>query len=137
MTAKNFLTLCILLLIASWPALAEKPDIGALWDGDAESFAQLMALYEQDPSLGKEVNKVALKRIFSTWSRSNMENAYAPLRKELERVKSLCAGKPFEQRTHALLFDCCKRADEHLNGAIPDFTYEDLEPGRDPRRKRR
>lgn len=116
--------------------VTEKADLGALWDGDAASFEKAMELYQIVPKSRKSLNKLVTQRIFSTFRKSNMTNAYAPFRGELQRALDHSAGKPYESDVKALLYDCCRRTDDYLNGAIPNHLYQQLEANNGRRRRR-
>ena len=106
--------------------LTEKADLGALWDGDSASFDRLMDYYTLGPMFETAIQKVAVKRLFSFWNRSSVNNSYEPIRKEIGRVWDLSAGKPYETEARALLYDSCKRIDNYLDGAIPNYIYDGL-----------
>lgn len=108
--------------------VTEKKDLNALWAGDAAEFEEIMELYQIIPKSRKNINDAVTRRIFKKWEESNSANEYAPIRAEVKRALDLSRGKPYEMEVRELLYNACRRVDDYLKGAVPNYIFDSLKP---------
>ncbi len=102
-----------------------KIDAKALWSGSAEDLAVLGTHFHIYPATRNLIMSMIAPDLLAAKTRSNVANAYGPLRESLgvydRRSAELSGYKKAAARQ--MMYEIMSRIDRHYDGEIPNFTY--------------